>query len=43
VGETGFETVTMKIPLHYEIAFGHYTEGGFQTVKTKHFAIPACE
>jgi len=43
VGETGFETVTMKIPLHYEIAFGYYTEGGFQTVKTKHFAIPACK
>ncbi len=43
VGETGFETITMKIPLHYNIAYGYYTEGGFQTVKTKHFAIPACE
>lgn len=43
VGETGFETITMKIPLHYDIAYGYYTEGGFQTVKTKHFSIPACE
>jgi hypothetical protein len=43
VGETGWETVTMTIPLNYNIPYGYYTEGGLQVVTTKHFSIPTCE
>lgn len=41
-GEGSWETIEMRIPLHYKIAWGYWTEGGFQTVKTKPFSIPQC-
>ncbi len=41
-GEGSFETISMSIPLEYDIVFGTWGESGIQPVYTEHYSVPAC-
>ncbi len=42
-GEGSFKTISMSIPLHYNIPFGFWTEAGISSVKVMPYSIPGCE
>ncbi len=41
-GEGSFETISMSIPLEYDIVFGTWSEAGIQPVYTENYSVPAC-